>query len=507
MLRDIEKLSQGEYDLVVIGGGINGAAIAHKAAARRWRVALLEKNDFASGTSSKSTKLIHGGIRYLENFEFDLVRESLKERSIQFQSVPHLVKPMPFVVPVYKGDKRPLWMMSFGVWLYDFLAGRYKIGEHKRLSKEEIMSLEPAIDHQNLVGGVMYFDAQMDDARLCLENVLSAAQKGAQVANYVEVKEFIKENGRAVGIKAIDRLAQKSFQIKAKKFVCTVGPWTNEVLKNDHPSAPPKIRLTKGVHIVYEGELTQHALLLTTKKDSRVFFIIPWMGNSLIGTTDTDYRESPDQVVAEESDIEYLLTETQRVFPGISLSLDKVITTFAGLRPLVVGEGSPSNLSRKHLIFENYSGVAFVIGGKYTTYRKIAEDCVAKIAAGLAPRKRDMASPASETSYPLYGSGSIEENAESLAEQYGLPVTSVEYLMDIYGTRYKDILTLTLNRPDFKKTICTCSPAIAAQIVYSIEVEMARTSDDILTRRLGLTYVGCKKGDCQKAVESFLATI
>ena len=202
MIRDIRRFQESCYDLLVIGGGINGAAISQLAAKRKMRVALLEKGDFASGTSSRSTKLIHGGIRYLENLEFDLVYESLKERALQLQVASHLVKPLPFVIPVYQGDRRPLWMMKFGVFLYDLIAGSDKIQKHKGLSAQEVLAMEPGIQKEGLTGGVIYYDAQMDDARLCLENVLMADAYGAHVANYVKVLSFIKENNRVVGVRA-----------------------------------------------------------------------------------------------------------------------------------------------------------------------------------------------------------------------------------------------------------------------------------------------------------------
>jgi len=239
MKRNIDKLSQDYFDLLVIGGGINGAAITNLAALNGLSVALVDKGDFASGTSSKSTKLMHGGLRYLENLEFDLVGESLKERFIQLKNIPHLVKPLEFIIPVYKKDARPLWMMKFGVAFYDLLSGRYLIDKHRSLTKEEIFGMIPGIKNEGLVGGVSYFDAQMDDARICLENVLSADKKGACIANYVKVITFIKENGKAVGVKVEDILTKRTFEIRAKKIVCAVGPWTNVFINMERGKGPP----------------------------------------------------------------------------------------------------------------------------------------------------------------------------------------------------------------------------------------------------------------------------
>jgi len=371
---NLSQLASKQYDVLVIGGGINGAAVADLAASKSLKVALLEKNDFASGTSSKSTKLMHGGLRYLETFEFGLVRESLKERFIQLQKFPHLVKPLPFIIPVYKSNPRPLWLIKSGVFLYDFLSGKYLIQKHCSLSIDEICDLIPGIKREGLLGGVMYYDAQMDDVRLCLENVNKAEEKGVCAVNHVEVKNIIKEKGRAVGVKVYDLLDQKVFEVRAKKIVCAVGPWTNNFLHKEQDSRLPGVRTTKGVHIVCRGQIAKQAIVFQTRKENRIFFVIPWKGNSLVGTTDTDFTGNPDDVRVEEEDIEYLLNEVKCFLPGSTFCKDNIISTFAGLRPLVFQKGSPSKVSRRHMIEESNSGIIYIMGGKYTIYRKMAED-------------------------------------------------------------------------------------------------------------------------------------
>jgi glycerol-3-phosphate dehydrogenase len=477
MNRDIGRFTKTTYDLLIIGGGINGAAIAHLAAKRGLKVALLEKGDFASGTSSKSTKLIHGGIRYLENFEVDLVYESLRERHIQLTVAPHLVKPLPFVIPVYQGDKRPLWMMQLGVFLYDLLAGKYRVKPWRTLKREEVMRIEPGIEPKGLKGGVLYYDAQMDDARLCLENVLMAAKYGADVANYVKAASFVKENGRVVGVKAHDMLGIKEFEVRAKRVICATGPWTNELLRLDFPNAKKKVRTTKGIHIVLKGEVSKHAVLIGSQSDKRIFFLIPWMGNSLIGTTDTDYVAGPDAVKVEKEDMDYLIRESRRVFPGLDFSPGKILATFAGLRPLIRKGGSASKVSRKHLFYGSKSGVIFVVGGKYTTYRKVAEDCMNRIHKIYE-----------KETFALYGSGAIPETAEFVAARAGLEREVVQSLMDLYGSRYKDVLKLVEKDPSLKEKVCENPPVIKAQLVYSVETEMARTVEDITERRLSLVF-------------------
>jgi glycerol-3-phosphate dehydrogenase len=499
LIRDTSRLTKNKFDLIVVGGGINGAATAHLAAACGISVALLEKGDFAGGTSSKSTKLMHGGIRYLENFEFDLVHESLRERFIQWQAAPFLVRPLSFVIPVYKNDPRPLWMMKLGVWFYDLLSGKYRIGHHRSLSVAEITSLAPGINLDGLMGAVGYVDAQMDDARLCLENVLMADLRGAVAANYVEVESFIKDNNqRAIGVKAHDRSSGRRMDIFASKIIVTAGPWSDELIQKDVPHSVKRLRLTKGVHIVYRGEISPSAFLLQSRSDRRIFFVIPFKGNSLIGTTDTDYHQSPDSVQVEEADIQYLLQEACRVFPNINFDRSKIITTFAGLRPLVAEVGHPSRVSRKHAIECNSSGITFVMGGKYSTYRAIAEDAVGKALPHLASKMPYGGQ------YPLYGSGGGNEELKILSQRFEVPLDLIRYLQGIYGSRLGDVLNIAQGNNQLKEKLCSCSPAIAAQVIYAQQVEMAQTVEDVVARRLGLSYLDCPTGNCRRAIEKIL---
>lgn len=481
-----------EYDLLIIGGGINGAAVAHIAVSQGLSVALVEKEDFASGTSSKSTKLVHGGLRYLEHLEFDLVSQSLHERYIQWKSNPHLVSPLRFVIPVYKGDKRPLWMMKLGVFLYDLLSGKYVVEKHKGLTPQEVANAIPGINRDKLVGGVAYSDCRMDDARLCLENILSARAQGAHVANYVAMTSFLKMSGKVIGANVKDAISGESFTIKAKHVVSCVGPWTNQLLKMDTASAKDKIRMTKGVHLVYRDKISETALFLQAKKDNRVFFILPFGPHALIGTTDTDFYAKPDEVEADREDMDYLLQEAGRHFPDRVFRRENIVTTFAGLRPLVFAKGKPSQISRDHVIEENFTGVIYVMGGKYTTYRLIAKQCVEKVLG----RKVDL-----KGEHKVFGSGFLNTDAADIAGRHGISVETASYLFGKYGSQVEEVLKLAQKDRSLIQPLCSCSLAIKAQVVYSLKTEMAMTPDDIIWRRLGLGYVYCASKQCRRVIE------
>lgn len=498
MRRDTSQLSKIPYDLLVVGGGINGAAVANIASENGLRVALVDKGDFACGTSSKSTKLIHGGLRYLENFEFGLVKESLRERAVQLASAPHLVKPLAFVIPVYRNDRRPLWMMKLGVSLYDIFSGKYVINSGRSLSVGEVLHFIPDVEKENLVGGVIYWDAQMDDARLVLENVLNARHQGAHIANYVEVRSFLKENGKAVGVKAKDLLTGDMFDIQAKKIICAVGPWTNIFQQKEKSQSPAKVRTTKGIHIVYRRKFSEHAVFIQSQSDKRIFFVIPWYGNTLIGTTDTDYKEHPDDVSVTKEDIDYLLDEASRVFPRERFSDDKIITTFAGLRPLVHKPGAaPGKVSRKHLIEESFSGVQYIVGGKYTTYRVIAEHSLQGLLKTKPTKKK-------EPTISLYGGGGLDRSMEELHQSYKLDPDVIQFLAETYGSKVEEVLKLTLGDKSLKERIHKDSPIIKAQIKYAVDVEMAETEDDVIHRRLPIAYTGFDLPEIRQYVQEIL---
>jgi glycerol-3-phosphate dehydrogenase len=384
MNRPVKELQNTLYDVLIVGGGINGAALANLAAFNGLKAALLEKGDFGSGTSSKSSKLLHGGLRYLENFEFGLVKEALRERAIQLRSAPRFARPLGFIVPVYKDSPRPLWMVKLGIKIYDWLSGKFLIRPCRALTAAEIVKMSPGLRRDGLLGGVLYFDAQVDDRGLCVANAASAQYQGAHVVDHLKVKSFWRENGKTVGVVAVDLLHpdRPVFSVRAKQVVVAAGPWTNGIMRTDNRDSPVKVRTTKGAHLVYDHIFSEHALLLQAKGDGRIFFVIPWQGRTLIGTTDTDYTGDPDAVEADQDDINYLTGELGRFFPDFKWDPAKMTESFAGLRPLVSQSGRPSGVSRKHVIERSFSGVIYVIGGKYTTYRKIAEDALRAFVPG-----------------------------------------------------------------------------------------------------------------------------
>ena len=423
MKRDIGRLKAEDFDLLVIGGGINGCAIARDAALRGVKTALIEKDDFACGASGKTTKIIHGGIRYLEQFNLNLIYEALHERGILLRTTPRLVHPLEFIIPVYKGDPRPLIMMRTGVFIYDMLAGKSNIHCHRPLNKDEIMLLECDIASKGLKGGVLYCDAQMDDIRLCLDNAISAYQAGCCVANKVEAEGFIKSEGRVVGAEAKDILKGEKFAIRAQCIVNATGAWSNRLVWADEPHSPAITRPTKGIHLVYRKLPVTRAMLFSARKDKRIFFAIPWRDYTLIGTTDTDFNGSCDEVYATSDDVEYLLNEIRRVFPDEQIDKNGIITTYAGLRPLMNTQGvAPWKVSREHFIKESGSGLISVVGGKYTTYRRLAEQVGNIVSLRGAERRSNLkkcitASVGPSQSAPGAGKGDLRSLIEHAVKE------------------------------------------------------------------------------------------
>lgn len=424
------------FSVIIMGGGINGAGCARELALRNVSCALFEKGDFASGTSSASSKLVHGGLRYLEQFQFGLVRESLHERKRLLKNAPHLVKPLPFLLPIYIDSPVGKWKMRLGLTFYDLFSWGDGMPRHKWLSKAECAKIAPELRQEGLIGAFRYYDAQMDDARLCLECILQAQSWGASVHNYTEIVRADEQEGKRV-VHVRDVITGEFAEHTCDVLVNTAGCWTDEFFTKN----PPLLRPSKGVHLVLDEPAKPQAFLLRAS-DKRVFFSMPWQGKTLIGTTDTEYSGAPDKVEVEPSDIAYLQQSLRRTFPG---STDRILATFAGLRPLLNSTGSTYKLSREEIVLQEGATLVSLLGGKYTTFRAMTER-LCKV---------------------LHNMLALPGTFKSLSRD--LPLHSP--------------LPFPVNAP------------LAEQVDFAIKHEMARTPEDFLRRRTSLALTGDGKYD------------
>jgi glycerol-3-phosphate dehydrogenase len=492
-----------QTDLVIIGGGINGAGLAALAAYSGLSVVLFEKGDFASGTSSKSTKLIHGGIRYLEQGRLSLVLESLRERRHLLERAPHLVRPLPFLLPVYRDDPRPAWKLKLGLWLYDLLAGRKNMSRHRWFSPARIHDKVPTLRGQGLVGCGLYFDAQVNDARLVLENILAAQQAGARCLNYCGVTQVealpdgFKVRYRREG-GSIDGILHAAFLVNAS------GPWANrtsEIL----PSHPQKwVRPTRGTHIVVPQALPEEALLIQAR-DGRVLFVIPWRGCSLVGTTDLDEPGNPDTLQPTESEINYLLKEASRALPGLDWSRKKVISAFCGLRPLAWAEGGQaSSVSREDRI-EKQGRTLTIVGGKLTTYQAMAHKALKSIQETLGRRKGSHGFP----TLPGAPQGPWGSFLRDKVSQWRVP-NRVDpalpyHLAKLYGATGEKVLDLLRSNDKLREPLSNGGQDVAAQIAYAVREEKAVHLTDLLFRRLELGYGPQRWGPASETASRVMA--
>ncbi len=506
-MRDFAQVQRTDYDVIIIGGGINGAGVARDAALRGLNTILVEKNDFASGSSSWSTRLIHGGLRYLEYFEFPLVRESLKEREVLLHTAPHLVNPLQLTIPIYRDRSRPYWKIWAGMILYDVFSFDKTLPVHRMLPKAKFQQLFRSLDAENLIGGSQYYDGQVTLAeRLCLENIISAQNAGATALNYVEVTELPIKESRITEVVCKDKLSGESFTISGNPdtvIINTAGPWIDKVCqlgsKAGQKSPIGKTKKnggTKGSHIVV-GQFPGapgSTLYVEAKSDGRPFFIVPWLGMYLIGTTDIPYNNDLDNLKADNAEIDYLLRETNSIIPTAKLTRNEIKFTYSGVRPLPNSEGKkPGSITRKHIIFdhrqEGVNNLLTLIGGKLTTYRNVGEEIVDAIF------KRMKRSPKSCQTDSLPLPGSIlpsDRRIQQAIDDYGstLSVKTIDHLFSVYGAKALEILALTRENPALGELLSSELPDIKAQIVYAINSESAHTLVDILRRRTTLAMNG-----------------
>ena len=490
MKRDFDVLVRETFDLIVVGGGIIGAGIARDAALRGLKTLLLEKEDFAYGTTSRSSRLIHGGLRYLRRLEFRLVRQDMREREILLGIAPHLVHPLPFVIPITRPLDRVAF--AFGMHLYDLLSFDKTLPSCHRLSRRETLELEPGLDLEGLVGSYLYYDCQVPFAeRLCLENVLSAAEHGALVVNHAEVTGLLRSGNTVCGVQIRDVLSGEVYEAAARVVVNAAGHWVDCVRGMLHSSARPMVRRTKGIHLL-TSQVSRNAVIRFARADGRLFFIIPWQGYSLIGTTDTDYSGDLDAVHAGADDVAYLLAEVRRDFPAVKM--EDILYTSAGLRSLA-GSGAKraSDVSRQHKLADHerrdgVGGFVSVLGGKITGYRAIAQETVDLVCRKLGVRVRCRTAEVSLPGAPAVP----RERVEQAVQKSGLPTGTVAHLATLYGSRFSQVLDLACQDVSGGQPICPHCQDILSQVRHSVEEESALTVSDFLLRR---SVVGL--GPCQ----------
>lgn len=398
---NIDKLKSKHFDVVIVGGGITGAGVARDAASRGMSVALVEAKDFAHGTSSRSSKLIHGGVRYLENFEFSLVFEALAERALLFKMAPHLVHPLRFMIPIYKSSRVGYWKMLAGMWLYDLLALFETPQVHESLDANETLERVPSLEGRELVGAMEYSDAYTDDDRLVLETLRDANRKGAVITSYTEVSGVDKEGDEILGLRVRDMKSGEEFKITGDQFVSGVGPWTDIFGKGIDSNWKNRMRPTKGVHLTFSRKKIpiQKAVVMAVEK--RIIFVIPRHEMVIVGTTDTDFNKDPIEVTTEVEDVQYILAALNRYFPSLNIDERDITSSYCGVRPLVDdGSSSEGKTSREHSIFDHGPNMTFVAGGKYTTYRKISEEVVDHVLKKM-PFDIGMSFGKAQTSEPL----------------------------------------------------------------------------------------------------------
>ncbi len=496
---NLQELTSSVLDVLVVGGGIVGCGIARDAALRGLRVGLIEREDFGAGTTSRSTRLIHGGLRYLELLDFGLVRQDMREREILIRIAPHLVRPLPFLVPMYGWSAWQRDRLRAGMVLYDILSYDKSLPRHTFLSRNETLAAEPQMNPRGLQGAARYYDAQVElPERLALANAIDAAEHGGLIRNYTDVVQFLREDGRVVGVEARDIATDRRVNIRATIVVNATGPWLDRSLVDVAGEKAPLLRTTKGVHLVMPKAST-NAILSMTASDGRVFFVVPWLGYSLVGTTDTDYNEDPAKAHAEAADVTYLRHEAGRVFP--SLANAPVYYGMAGVRALVRKEGvSEGAVSRKHAIRDHGrlggpEGLISVLGGKITAYRGIAEEATDLVMERLGRHS------ARHTAFsPLPGGdGSPEEVTKSLrprAQSMGLTDAQIDHLIELYGSRAREVLVLAERRPQLATPFCEHSPTLKAAACYAALNEGAETLADVLLRRAPVGLASCMALDC-----------
>ncbi|UYP17880.1 glycerol-3-phosphate dehydrogenase [Rhodococcus sp. Z13] len=501
------RLATEQFDVVVIGGGVVGAGAALDAATRGLRVALVEARDFASGTSSRSSKMFHGGLRYLEQLEFGLVREALRERELALTTLaPHLVKPLKFLFPLtHRVWERPY--IGAGIFLYDRLGGAKSVPAQKHLTRSGALRMAPGLKRNSLVGGIRYYDTVVDDARHTMTVARTAAHYGAVVRTSTQVVGFLREADRVSGVRVRDSEDGTVTEVRAHAVINATGVWTDEIQALSRQRGRFRVRASKGVHIVVPRDriVSDSAIILRTEKS--VLFVIPWGNHWIIGTTDTDWNLDLAHPAATKADIDYILDHVNRVLV-VPLTHDDIDGVYAGLRPLLAGESDEtSKLSREHAVARVAPGLVAIAGGKYTTYRVMAEDAVDLAAEDIPAR---IASSITEK-VPLVGADgyfALVNQTMHLAEEFGLHPYRVKHLLDRYGSLVEDVLALAKGRPELLEPLTDAPQYLQVEIVYGAAAEGALHLEDLLARRTRIAIEYPHRGaHCAEQVARLVAPI
>ncbi len=499
----LEEMASQELDILVIGGGITGAGIAREAALRGFSVGLIEKHDFGSGTSSRSSKLVHGGFRYMAQWHFGLVHEALVERYHLMHLAPHLVRPQPFLLPIFKNFKMPSWIIHLGLLLYDGLTFGKNIGHHKMLTIEDIARQEPLLTRENLQKAALYFDAKVDDFRLVMATLKAAAYHGARVVNYVEAQK-LKQTHSSFRVEVFDHIGGEHLTLTARAIVNASGPWCDAVLRALVSSKRHHVRPTKGVHLIVPQSKfpIHHAITLFAVQDQRPIFAIPFPPFVVLGTTDTDFKGKPESVTATAADIAYLLESFNYYFPDAQLKAEDIISTYAGVRPLIYEENKrASEVSREHQIFQHLPGVFSIIGGKLTTYRVMARDMVHLVQKYLEKRfgirgKEDDLS----LEMPLWGGRIVDwedfytQFKTVLMKEEQLKPETADHLLRSYGSDIVEVVQAIRAVPDGANRIHPDLPYLWGELDYQIRHEMGMTATDFLVRRMHIFSLDKEQG-------------
>jgi len=491
----ISQLGTEQFDILVIGGGVNGVGAALDAAARGLKVALIEAQDIAAGTSSRSSKLIHGGLRYLEQYDFKLVREALHERELMVSTLcPHLVKPVGFLFPLTEKLKERTYVGA-GLALYDALRGFQRaLPWHKHLSQKQINEIAPSLRHDLVTGAIKYFDAQVDDARHTMAVARTAARHGAIIATRVSAESLIREGKRVVGVNALDLESGKKIKIKAGATVMCAGVWSDQLHEKFELTPGYNVTMSKGAHIVVPGSAIKSDAGIIVKTPVSVLFLIPWADKWIVGTTDTPYEGDRAEPFATKEDVQYILDQANRVLKP-KLKAEEIIGVYAGLRPLVANKKSATTtkLSREHTVDRPVAGFVSIAGGKYTTYRVMAKDVIDRAVIEL----RRLTKESVTEKLPLVGADgyfALEQQKDRIAQESGLDVATVTHLLNRHGSLISEILEIIEDQPKLAAKLDSDLPYIKAEIVYAASHEGARSVDDVISRRTRLSFEATNHG-------------